>query len=498
MSTTVAIDKAAYFKKIGYVPHSLAQRAYHSSSARFKIPVCGRRFGKSLMTARDAEPELLLPDRMYWIAGPNYDLGEKEFRVIWNDMIRKLGLGRDKRVKKGYSKKSGNMFIEFPWNTRIEVRSGEHPESLVGEGLHGVILAEAAKHRPDAWEQYIRPALADYRGWATFSSTPEGQNFLYKIWQLGQNPNEPDYESWRFPSWENTIVYPGGYDDPEIQLLKRTMADDIFQQEIAADFTAFVGKIYTEFDEQTHVIDNYQFRPDWPNHIGWDWGYTRPLAAIEFQVSPSDEIFIWREHYLKYTTLMDHFRIMNERPQPEGYHITSTFGDAADPEAVAMVNGYFAPCIAEDEAKANWREGVDLVREFIKDRVPEDIDMTGEIEVTSTPGLMVDRACVNTIWEFNNYRGKNPGTSKAADAMKEGPFKKDDHAMDGIRYALMHIFKLGAQHHLEEVYNDPNQSHIAGRRPQELISVSATDLMSPVAVADAGFFSLNTDMGEEF
>ena len=415
------------------------------------------------MAARDAEPELLLPDRMYWIAGPNYDLGEKEFRVIWNDMIIKLGLGKDKRVKKGYSKKSGTMYIEFPWRTRIEVRSGEHPASLVGEGLHGVILAEAAKHRADAYDQYIRPALADYGGWATFSSTPEGQNFLYLIWKLGQDPNFEQYESWRLPSWLNTEIYPGGRQDPEILLLERTMTDDVFAQEIAADFTAFAGKIYTEFDELVHVRDDVKFDPALPNYIAWDWGYTRPLAAIEFQITPRDQVRIWREHYVPFRTMREHFAMMRDRPQPEGYHITQTFGDAADPEAVAVVNEQFAPCIADPEAKTNWRQGVDLVRTFLKEVETGVTDEFGTPE--QLPQLVVSRDCPNTISEFNNYRGKNTGHTKAQDAAKEGPHKKDDHAMDAIRYGLMHIYVLGATSSLADVYSDLAQ--VTGPNPNK-------------------------------
>src|SRR5690606_10440315 len=171
---------------------------------------CGRRFGKSTMASRDLEPELFLPDRRFWIVGPNYDLGEKEFRVIWNDLIVGQALGRDKRVKKAYNKKQGDMYIEFPWRTRLEVRSAQHPDTLVGDALHGVIMSEAAKHRSDTWERYVRAALGDYRGWASFPTTPEGQNWLYKLWQLGRNPNFPDYDSWRFPSWTNRVLYPGG------------------------------------------------------------------------------------------------------------------------------------------------------------------------------------------------------------------------------------------------------------------------------------------------
>src|SRR6266571_320929 len=100
----MVIDKAAYFAKIGFQPHP-KQWLFHKSPARFRIPVCGRRFGKSTMAGRDVQPDLFVPKRRMWIVGPTYDLAEKEFRVVWDDMIIGLQLGRDKRVKRAYNKR---------------------------------------------------------------------------------------------------------------------------------------------------------------------------------------------------------------------------------------------------------------------------------------------------------------------------------------------------------------------------------------------------------
>lgn len=445
------VDKKAYFEQIDYAPHSSGQWEYHLSPARFKVPCCGRRYGKSTMAGRDLEPELLVPNQRFWIVGPTYDLGEKEFRVIWDDMIIKLQLGKDKRLKKAYNKRSGEMFIEFPWQTRVEVRSADHPENLVGESLHGVVLSEAAKHKRETWERYIRPALADYRGWGSFPTTPEGFNWLYNLWQLGRNDAFPDFQSWRFPSWENPHVYPLGRLDPEILLLEQTTATEWFDQEIGADFASFVGKIYSEFDEMKHVRSTL-YDPALPNYIAFDWGFVNPLAAIEFQVDPFDNVRIWREHYKAYMRLEEHLEMMKNRPHPAEYKIDCTFGDAADPEATATVNVKFGPCISMQEAKTNWRQGVDLVKSFLKLRpagVSDEYDTPLE-----EPKLFIDPSCVNTIREFNNYRApdritsvlRESGTASAAQ-------KQDDHALDAVRYGLMHIFELGAQRHLDEVWS---------------------------------------------
>jgi LAGLIDADG DNA endonuclease family protein len=213
----------------------------------------------TVSAARDMEPELFLPNRRYWIVGPQYSLAEKEFRVVWDDLIIGQQLGKNKQVKRAYNVKQGDMYIELPWRTRLEVRSASHPESLVGEGLHGVIMSEAAKHSEDTWERYIRPALSDYRGWASFCSTPEGMNFFHKLWQLGHNPDHPQYESWRFPSWENRILYPGGRQDPEILMMEKTTSKEWFDQEIGADFTAFVGRVFC-YDDKTEILTDDGFK----------------------------------------------------------------------------------------------------------------------------------------------------------------------------------------------------------------------------------------------
>jgi hypothetical protein len=462
----MALSKQKYFDLVGYKPHP-KQALFHASPARFRVPVCGRRFGKSHMASRDAGAELFLPKRRYWIVGPTYDLAEKEFRVIWDDLIVGQKLGLDKRVKRAYSKRSGEMWIEFPWQTRIECRSADHPESLVGEKLHGVIMSEAAKHRKDTWERFIRPALADVRGWATFPTTPEGFNWLYDLWSYGRNPDPvfKDYDSWQFPSWDNPYIYPLGRADPEIALIKATVLSAFFDQEIAALFNAFVGKIYEEFQEYMHV-KRVEYNPAWPNYIAFDWGFTNPLAAIEFQVDPWGRVWIWREHYKAGLMLASHIEILKAREQPAGYKIDLCFGDAASPESVMEVSQKLAPCYADPRSKSGtakvtnqsqgrhsqqsgWREGVELVKSFLKPRLIGVADEYGT--PLEAPSLYIDNSCTNTIREFNNYRA--PDVGKQVRNVREDARQYDNHALDAIRYALMHIFKLGATARLSDIYS---------------------------------------------
>jgi len=403
------------------------------------------------MAGVDRVPDMFVPDRLGWIVGPTYDLGEKEFRVMWNSLIVKLRLGLDKRVRKAYNKRQGDMWIEMPWGSRVEVRSATQPERLVGEKLDWAIMSEAAKHNKETWERFIRPSLADRRGTADFPTTPEGFNWYYDLWMLGHDPTFTNYECWQFPSWENTVIFPGGRQDPEIIELERTTSPEWFAQEIGADFSAFVGKIFSEFNETTHVRP-HQFNPRWRNYIMWDWGYVRPCAAIEVQIDPMDNIYVWREHYRSYLPIREHCNVLKGRIQPEGYHLDLMFGDAADPEATdTAATEMGIGCISDPRAKENWREGIDVMKMFLRSHpTGRDLDEFGTPEIV--PKFFIDPSCVNTIREMGGYRAEDNNRSNLRESSStSAAVKLDDHCVDAIRYGLVHIYKLGATYSLRDI-----------------------------------------------
>jgi hypothetical protein len=454
------------------------QWEFHNSKARFRCAVCGRRTGKTTMAAHDRATELLKPKSLGWIIGPTYDGAAKEFRVMWDSLIVNMGLQNDKRVKKNFNIKQGDMYIEMPWGSRVECRSAAHPEHLVGEGLDWVILSEAAKQSEETWQKYIRPALSDKRGGADFVTTPEGKNWLYKLWLEGRG-RKAEYQSWRFPSWVNNEVYPGGKEDPEILLMKETTIEEWFLQEIAAEFTAVVGRIFGEFSEDDHVlIENYKFNPDWPNYIAFDWGFANPLAAVEFQVSPRDEIYVWRVHYETYRTLEWHIETIKNRSNPEGYRLDTAFGDAADPEAVEYVSKHLVHCQANPDSKT-WLPGIRLMKRFMKlshDGIAYDENGVPILR----PRYWVDPSATEHINEIVGYKTRkdvNANEFNGAGVVAKGC---PDHTIDAMRYALMHLYEVGVQHHLDEVYPD------WAKRPRELIVVQT----KPTANVGRTFFKM--------
>jgi len=413
------LNKEEWFEVSGYKPHS-SQKIFHVSKARFRVVVAGRRWGKSLLAAKEAETMLLLPKTRGWVVSKTYDLGEKVFREIYKTLILKFKL---KTIKKSYSPKSGSMYLEFPWGSVVEVKSAEHPDSLIGEGLDWVVFDECASCKGLIWEQYLRPTLSDKNGWALFISTPRGYNWLYELWKRGNDPNYPEWESFKFPSWDNPYL-----SKEDIDEAKRTLSETVFEQEYGASFNFSLGQVYKEFDTDIHVISEKELfiDPNWPRYRSIDFGYENPFVCLYITVDPEDRVIIYDEYYQRHRTTEQHAENMLEEErkasqklqdlgvninQRDIYEFTTCDPSAASARATLFENG-----IKTIAPRSNIIEGLELVRQQLK------------IRSDGKPGLYVSSRCVNTIKEFSLYSYN--------DSMSEEPVKENDHAMDCLRYFM--------------------------------------------------------------
>lgn len=440
------IDMDTLFSQLGFVPHSEAQDEYCHSKARFNIPTCGRRWGKSIATGHRMTHKMFVPETYNWIVGPSYKLGEKEFRIVWKD-FEKLGIL--KHCKKANSVKQGDMRIQTPWGSVLEVMSADKPDGLLGEGLSHVVMSEAARHSKDTWEQYIEPALADLQGSADFPSTPKGYNWYHGLWMLGQEDNSPsnperytsEYKSWSFPSWSNPVRYPGGLKNAEINKIRATASKAYFDQEYGAMFTSYAGAIYEEWDSRVHITP-HNFRSDWPNYVAFDFGFANPFVALDIQISPSDDVFVWREYYVRYMSTMDHGYALLNRDNPSQYRVDGMWGDPRGADEIAILSSIIGHVFSQDVA---WKHGVEWIKRLLK------VDQPGG------PKLFIDPSCRNLIRQMEQLHVKEQTRAQklGIDEFRgDGNIqhKVDDHAADALRYFIGPYFYLGAGSHLEDIY----------------------------------------------
>ena len=433
-----AISPSLLFDKIGYKPHTV-QEAYHASQARFKVVNAGRRTGKSQMGGHELTLEAVRAKfrrglephgrrAEFWIVGPEYSDAEKEFRVLYNDLT-KLGIPMDKPGTY-YNAEAGQMDLSL-WGGKflVHAKSAKYPNSLVGEALEGVILAEAAKLKPVIWTKYVRPMLADYQGWARFTSTPEGKNWFYNSWQRGQDPNDPLWWSIRAPSWSNNILFPLGKSDPEILDMRKDMAEEKFKQEIGAEFTEFVGRVYKDFDEEVNVGD-YLYDPRKPLYICADYGYTNPNVVLFVQVGVWGDVYVIAEYYRRQRRIDQVARELDTDPRLGALMraATTLYGDPEDPAATDYLAEKFKLSKGANTG-GSLGTRINLIRRWLE---PQPLELE-DGHPDKLPKLWFDRSCTETIREMQDYRYPETKVEAARPTEeKENPLKVDDHAPEAL------------------------------------------------------------------
>lgn len=460
-----ALDYWEIQDSVGWDPHP-GQLEVAESSARHKVVSAGRRFGKSDLGGHELLPEAFLAysqrdllkeqgkRREFWIVGPEYSDAEKEFRVLWN-LLTKLEVPFD-RPGSYNDPISGSLHISL-WGGTFQVhgKSAKYPDTLVGEGLRGVILSEAAKLKERVWLKYIRPTLADFNGWSLHTSTPEGRNWFYENYSRGQDPKNPEWRSWRMPAWRNPYVYKTPTKDEHVRVLQRMMrtsrrgalelkeryglqvdseiislmddqTEESFNQEIGADFTEFVGRVFKEFDEEVHVAD-LEYNPAWQTYAACDYGFTNPNVWLLIQVGPWGDIHVLDEIYEPGLTAEEFAEEIKRRGLcPPS--LRNFFPDPADPGSTRQLEKSLGKrAVAATGGELKHR--IDAIRKALKVRNTHlPIDHPERL-----PQIRFNRKCKQGIREMQAYRypdmSDKPQTSTLA---AETPLKKDDHVPEAL------------------------------------------------------------------
>lgn len=459
VTASIDLDIDALWGELNYRPNP-AQLKLHNSTARHRVNCAGRRTGKSFSGGMEVMPWAIQTRYMkpmlddmgiraeYWIVGPNYTDSEKEFRVFYNACRRK-GMPFDKPGT--YYDPKGNMSVSL-WDGAfvLHAKSGAHPESLVGEGLHGVIMSEAAKLKESVWQRFIRPTLADFIGESVWNTTPEGKNWFYDIFMAGQG-TDPEWDSWRHPSWVNNHVFRkhttaqdvqvmkailtrSDYSeeelealdvDPEIIAMAKDLTPEAFAQEVEASFSEHVGRVFKNWDEMYHVAD-LPHMPNWPMYIATDYGYTDPNVALWIQTGPFGEINVIAEYYRTHRT--DQEFAEDVLADPRLARLTNfalgIYPDPADPGASQTLSktwklpvfggtgGELLPRIRGIEKKLKYKNP------HLPWTHPERV-----------PYLRFDRSCTMSRYEMDAYRW--PDRKKEVRGVQQ-PQDKDNHVPEAL------------------------------------------------------------------
>lgn len=271
----------------------------------------------------------------------------------------------------------------------------------------------------DVYEE-CRMRVMDKKGDIFGTMTPlKGITFLYDEIYMNKRGNP---EVWyEFMEWKDNPYL----SKEEIRLLENSMDEETLQARKYGRFSAGEGLVYPEFDENVHVVEPQEIPPEWQDTISIDPGLHNPLAALWFAVDPDDNVYVLAEYYQAEKDIDYHADRIKEICRRLGWkedgrgRVRAIIDSAANQRTLASPRSvtelfYERGILADPDVNKDLFAGIGRVKSYLK-------------RGNGQPDLYIFRGCVHLIRELKGY------------FWGEGdvPKKRDDHALDALRYYLM-------------------------------------------------------------
>lgn len=142
------------------------------------------------------------------------EAGKGNDRLVWwvapYRRTAKIGFRRVKTLLgKFATANETELTITLPNGSRIEFRTAEIVDALFGEAVDALAIDEAARCREEAWNA-LQTTMAQTQGPIRLATnTDKGRrNWVYKLYIRGQDPEDPDVESFSIKTTEAPHITP--------------------------------------------------------------------------------------------------------------------------------------------------------------------------------------------------------------------------------------------------------------------------------------------------
>jgi len=316
-------------------------------------------------------------------------------------------------------------------------RGLDEPDKHRSLNLNAVYIDESSQVSSEAFLLLQSRLRGRYVRKIYMTTNPAGHDWQYNLFVKQDTLSAEAKRMFKLikaPSTEN-IFLPDGY----VQAMLLSYSKERIEREVMASFDAFQGQIYNEFNRSIHVIKPFRIPDEWTRFVGIDHGYTNPMAAIWIACDYDGVLYAYREMFqpgwtikelVKGNTTLNEPGLIqrNRNDKLEGLWIDpSTKADRGKESDYTTYLEHMPKEWSLMPANNSVQTGIDRVKEYLK------IDPK-----TGKPRMYFFETCENLIDEMVKYKWKEltSGVSNTQNP-KEEPVKKDDHAVDALRYAVM-------------------------------------------------------------
>ena len=231
------------------------------------------------------------------------------------------------------------------------------------------------------------------------TSTPKGRRIVWDEWVANPTPQHVLYKA---TTRDNPYIDAADY------IAGLGYSGRFAAQEIEAEFVAFDGLVYPGFDRTRTVATDVT---GWRTVVTVDVGTRNPTAILTVHQAGDDRVHVSREVYRRNLSSAEIVAAIREAI------------DGTDAETVVIDPSAAGYILELQRLGYHVTKGDHAITEGI-----------GRLTTALADGLTVDPSCTNLVAEFESYRYPD-GTRTESDK----PIKDHDHALDALRYAVMHL-----------------------------------------------------------
>ena len=406
------------------------QKVINRSQARFNVVKAGKRFGKTkLALYRIIKKAFKYKGETFWYIAPTYSQAKK---IAWYELSWML-------PKELVTRNVENELMkEVVGGSRIQLIGADNQDALRGPKLRHATLDECAYIDEYVWTGIIYGQLLGNNGGGTadFISSPnkKGRNWFTNFHEearLRQAKGDLDWAAYFYTIYDNPTL-----NKDEIEKLRDSVPDDVWQVEYMAQESSLSGQRFGEFSADN--IGEYKAEGEILVR-GLDWGIAHPTVCLFLKVDKDKKIVYVEEEFVKSGFLISEScaeitRITNKRDvafsviDPSTAKRNSQSG-RTDKDEFAR---YGVHCFAGD----NRDRGYDIVKMFLKQK-----------------RLIINPKCKNLIYELKNLQYGD----------KEG-----NDATDSLRYSLVRIHDYIAGMNIKEQTSNTDYNEMAKKNTYSL------------------------------
>lgn len=434
-----------------YKPHT-KQEIFHKSTKKKKLYIGGNRSGK---TTGGVTEDIWRASCTHPYRPDLNSLGPNRGRVIAVDFtngVEKIIFPQFKQwlypsIMKGGSWETAYdktlRTLTFSNGSTIEFMSYDQDlDKFAGTSRHWIHFDEEP---PKSIYIENMARLIDTHGDFWITMTPvEGMTWVYDdLYEPNEGQEDPPVEIILISMEENPHL-----SQQAIQEFINSIDEDERTARIKGQFVTVGGRIYKNFDPTIgglHVLsdpveDVREFARQKLLICSLDHGLNNPTAVLWITVDAEGWVTVVHEHYKKEWTIDLHaaeIRRINRLfgREPDLYVADPSIKNRNPVTGTSIHEEYIKYGIPFTFGNNDVEAGLIRVRRYLNPTIKP----SGEHPFGAKPRLVISPKCSNLIWEMKRYRWKIYAQKKLREenAPYELPHKKDDHACDSLRYAIM-------------------------------------------------------------